>query len=182
LQWKPLNTTSGSAEFFVDASIEKLEFALFSNGTSYPIELASSSTLHMLDAHAPKHIRLARTQLRDEMRVSWSLSSLDRSAGARIEWGIESGKYTQFTLGSPSTYTKADLCGPPATTHGFLPTPIFYSGIITGLPKPGFQVFYRVGSDSAGWSQEVSFTSPTGGDKDATLRVTAIADMGERYL
>jgi len=136
----------------------------------------------MRDAHLPKHLRLARMQSRDQMRVSWSLLSLDKGAGSRVEWGLTSGAYSSYMTGTASTYTKSDLCGPPATTHGWITAPIFYSAVLTALPTPGTRVFYRVGSESSGFSDERSFVSPMGADANAVLRVTAIADMGESYI
>ena len=181
IQWKSVNSTAGSINFYVDTPQENLEFALFSNGTSYPVELVSTP-LTMRDAHSPKHLRLARTQSPEEMRVSWSLLSLDKGAGSRVEWGLKSGEYSSYAMGTPSTYTKSDLCGPPATTHGWIAAPIFYSAVVTALPPSGTRVYYRVGSDSSGFSDERSFVSPMGANGNAVLRVTALADMGETYV
>lgn len=38
---------------------------------------------------------------------------------AQVSYGTQSGKYTQTAAASSTTYTRADMCGPPANDTGF---------------------------------------------------------------
>eukprot|EP00040_Diaphanoeca_grandis_P011444 m.58676 g.58676 ORF g.58676 m.58676 type:complete len:648 (+) comp22596_c0_seq2:141-2084(+) len=180
IKWKPINTTSGQVQFHMEAAREaRLEFVVFSNGTTYPIELAVSNPLTFTDVGSPKHVHLARTQLSSEMRVVWSAKDVDTNS--RVQWGTSSGVYDSFAAAEPSTYSKNDLCGPPATTHGWWPAPWFYSAVMASL-SPLTTYYYRVGSESLGWTPETAFVSPGAVGADESLHFIALADMGESYI
>eukprot|EP00927_Polykrikos_kofoidii_P026610 TRINITY_DN23667_c0_g1_i1.p1 TRINITY_DN23667_c0_g1~~TRINITY_DN23667_c0_g1_i1.p1 ORF type:complete len:687 (-),score=77.31 TRINITY_DN23667_c0_g1_i1:259-2238(-) len=181
IKWKPINDTSGSVSFHMEMGRnQQLVFVLFSNGTTWPIELAVSEPLTFIDADAPQHVRLARTFNAAEMRVSWSV--LDLVCDAYVRWGTASNHYEWNASAKATSYGVENLCGPPATTHGWMREHLFYSAVIGPLPEAPARVYYTVGSNTKGWSREHSFPVPQRASADATLRVLAIADVGETYI
>ena len=126
-------------------STSQLEFAIFSNGTSNPIELGSTR-LNFTDALQPMHLRLARTSEPNKMRVSFSVSRYH--ADATVRWGYFAGGPYATVAAEASTYSKDDMCGPPATTHGWWPTPWFYSSVVGP---------FACSSESIGQSHSVRF-------------------------
>lgn len=129
------------------------------------------------------HLRLARTQTACEMRVSFSAANFHTEASVR--WGEVAGSYPHVTRAESSTYTADDLCGPPATTHGIWPIPFFYSAVVGSSDAScveGSRIFYQVGGPTMGWSAERSFILPAPPNEEASLHITALADMGETYI
>ena len=181
IKWKPVNSSSGSTAFRLEAARSNLRFALFKNGTTYPVLLLSTAELTLLDQSRPRYLRLARTHDASQMRVSFESAQLD--GAARVRWGFEPGAsaHVQTAVATPSTYTIDELCGPPATTHGWMPPPWFYTALMAALPA-GATVYYSVGSDAMGWSDEASFVATVAASASATLRFVAIADVGETYI
>lgn len=181
VKWKPLNASDGQVDFHIEAGRHsEYEFALFSNGTSWPIELGISNMLTVSDHDAPRHLRLARTSAESEMRVSWT--GMNFHERTMVRWGHAPGIYSFSSLANASTYKKSDLCGPPATTHGWAPAPWTYTAVLRSLPAAPAFIYYTAGSDSMGWTAEQSFPVPLPAGADQTLRVLALADMGETYV
>lgn len=180
IKWKPLTRQNGSVSFFVERQRWGLDFVLFSNGTTYPIVIGKTSsplTFERLDA--PQHVHLSIASFSsDTVRVSWEARDVDPVAHLKI--GTAPGTYTMSVSASPSTYVRDDLCGPPATAHGFYMPPNFYSAVVS--VEPGRTYYYVVGSEASGYTAEYSFVGPTAPSSDATLRITALADMGETYI
>eukprot|EP00656_Telonema_subtile_P030983 TRINITY_DN3394_c0_g1_i1.p1 TRINITY_DN3394_c0_g1~~TRINITY_DN3394_c0_g1_i1.p1 ORF type:complete len:618 (+),score=64.76 TRINITY_DN3394_c0_g1_i1:86-1939(+) len=179
IKWKPVRSAAGSTKFRIEAARSELKFALFSNGTSYPILLVASEPLEVVDLSAPRHVHIALTDTLGDMRIMFESFALD--ANAVVRFGYSPGRYVRNASVVPSTYTKKDLCGPPATTHGWVDTPWFYSGVVS-VPTGHSSVYYSVGSDTMGWSIEKQFKSPTVPSATSTLRITVLADVGETYL
>ena len=144
--------------------------------------LLSTAELTLSDQSRPRYLRLARTRDASQMRVSFESAQLD--GAALVRWAFEphaTAAHVQSAVATPSTYTIDELCGAPATTHGWMPPPWFYTALISGL-SAGATVYYSVGSDAMGWSAEASFASPAPPSASATLRFVAIADVGETYI
>jgi len=189
IKWKPIlnknnnNSTShdGFVKFFVEPQRYDIEFVLFANGTLYPIALAKSpQPLTFANSDQPNHVHISiASPTSDAMRISWEAKNFD--ANARVKLGTVSRIYTKSIVATtPTTYSRSDLCGPPATTHGFYTPPYFYSAIISSL-TPGRTYYYVVGSESSGYTREFSFVGPQAPSSESTLHITAIADMGETY-
>lgn len=177
IKWKPVNQTSGKLDFYMQTPLDHVQFMLFVNGTTWPQLAARSEVLEFSDVGQPQGLRLARTRDAAEMRVSWQSS---RGGPGAVQFGLESGSLNQTIAASNYTYSRSDLCGPPASAHGWIEPGWFFTAVMAGLPA-GAKVFYRVGSDAGGWSAEFNFSVAEGPNRDATLRVAAIADMGETY-
>lgn len=182
IAWKPLTSQSGEASFKVEVAFAPaLEFSLFSNGTTWSIELARSDALLVSDVHKPQHLRLARVHSADSMRVSWTSSLRDEAA--TVLWGSAPGSFMESRIAEVSTYFKDHLCGPPATEHGWSEPGWLYSAVIGPLvPSHGYSMFYIVGSDAMGWSENRNFSVPTPPGASENLRFIALADMGVSYV
>jgi hypothetical protein len=91
-----------------------------------------------------------------------------------VRWGTSPGEYTFAEAATSTTYEKQELCGPPATTSGWVDPGYFHQALITGLQEDQI-TYYSVGSDDHGWSREFRFHTPTKPRADAYLNITAIA-------
>lgn len=178
VKWKPVYATAGTVHFKMESPREhEFEFVFFSNGTTWPKELAASNSLTYSDAGKPQHVRLARTSSHTEMRVSWS-SAVDEP-GAMVRWGSAAGSLGTNSTAHSFTYTKDDVCGQPAASCGWWKPPMFHTAVLS--PMPAGRVYYSVGSDAIGWSEERSFSAPTPPAASASLRAVLMADVGESY-
>ena len=63
------------------------------------------------------------------MRVSWSQGGAADPA-AVAQFGTDPAALGATVAAVPSSYTRDDLCGPPATTHGYAPAPWMYSAVL----------------------------------------------------
>ena len=190
IKWKPLNATSGATRFHIESMRSPtLEFVLFSNGTAWPIELAISQPVRIIDSGRPQHIRLARTKSPSEMRVSWSAASFD--SDAMVRWGHAPAAQVHSAPATAFTYEKGDLCGPPATAHGWMDAPWMFTSVVSvsrsswadhSADHSADVVHYTVGSDAMGWSEERFFRLPRPPSRASSIHLTALADMGETYL
>ncbi len=177
IKWQPISRGSTTAKFLVKSHRRSLKFALFTNGTNYPIHLATSKIIESELAHLPRSLHLALGSSPNTMRVSFEARDLIRTASVRF--GTTSGgPYENEVRAIPSTYGREDMCGPPANTYGFYEPPWFYSALLTNLTE-GVRYYYVASCN--GTSEERSFRGPPVANADAVLHITALADMGETY-
>jgi hypothetical protein len=131
------------------------------------------------------HRRLARTADPATMRVSWTSAQGDGANGANsghvVQWGLAAGELTNTAAAGPATtFGPSDLCAAPAATVGFVDPGFFHSALVGPLPATGGQqVFYRVGSEASGWSEEASFAAVDPERPTSNLLLTG--DMGIGY-
>jgi hypothetical protein len=74
VKWKPLTLETTSVRFLVKSHRRNLKFALFTNGTTYPIHLATSNVIKSTLAHIPRSLHLALGPSSNSMRVSFEVS------------------------------------------------------------------------------------------------------------
>jgi len=128
--------------------------------------------------------------------VQWSTSSIQDSSSTTIS---SSNIKVNSATGVSTTYTRSEMCGPPANTTGWFDPGWFHYVIITGL-VPGKRYFYRYGgtfeeegnkniSNSGGenisyiWSEEASFIAPPAPFSDTKrVKLLAIADLGQSEI
>lgn len=183
VKWVPLRAQEGAARFAVEGwPLEGAVVALFDNGTQYPRLLAASRAVHLAEAEAPRHVRLAPGD-GGAVRVLWN--AREACDTAQVEWGAEGGAYSHTAPidEPPATYDSTQLCGPPAnTTHGFNVAPYYtyVATIMDGL-EPGKRYAYRVGGCDGLWSREFSFAAPVPPSATFSLFAAVVADMGETY-
>jgi hypothetical protein len=68
------------------------------------------------------------------------------SSNPTIKWGTSPGAYTHTAAASSSTYTRQELCGPPANAEGFVDPGLFHAALLEGL-EPGQRYYYVVGDE-----------------------------------
>ena len=78
-----------------------------------------------------------------EVLVQWTTKD---SASPEVKWGPQAGKYPFQATASSLTYTKEDLCGPPANAQGWLDPGTFHKAVMTDL-QPGQRYFYIYGDE-----------------------------------
>ena len=87
---------------------------------------------------------------RSEVAVQWTT----RDAGTpRVRWGPAPGDYPSSAPADSSTYARADMCGPPANTTGWVDPGTFHLGVIGGL-EPSRRYYYIYGDEvrpGGGW-------------------------------
>ncbi|KAK9800257.1 hypothetical protein WJX73_008466 [Symbiochloris irregularis] len=174
-----MHTGNGTLEFRLLNQRQNVVFMLFSNISRYgnfssAELLAESKPVRLLDANEPTQGHLALAKEQGAMSVQW----VTRDAGRpQVWWGTSSGNLDQHATGSVSTYTRADVCGPPANTTGWIDPGTMNMATMTGL-QPGTEYFYRYGDSQWGKSREHSFVMGPAPGAGSTIKVLATADMG----
>lgn len=117
------------------------------------------------------------------MMVQWV--SRDRGLPT-VRWGRSLGRYTDSAPGDSTTYSRADMCGPPANASGWADPGWLHAAVMRGL-QPGQRYFYRYGDsaaaaggeEGAAWSGEESFVAPPAAGTAASVTLLAVADLGQ---
>ncbi|XP_028760592.1 probable inactive purple acid phosphatase 27, partial [Neltuma alba] len=172
-----VTTCSGSIKFHVINIRTEIEFVFFSGGFSNPCILSRSTPLSFANPNKPLY---------------GHISSLDSSGSLmRVTWvsGDKKPQQVQYADGKTetsqvTTFSQDDMCTSalksPAKDFGWHDPGYIHSAVMKGL-KPSTTFSYRYGSDSAGWSEQIKFSTPTAGGSDE-LRFLAYGDMGKTPL
>lgn len=183
-----LENGGGQLDFILEnALVDDVKICMFTGGINTPVLLAESKAISFKDTYThPFFGHLARSEDVNEMVVAWNAAVADSTA--HVRWGYKQGGPYDFSSvpAKMATYTKEDLCGPPATGHGWFSPQFLYTGVITRLDKKDRVVYYIYGSDNMGWSDEESFKPvPYDGvyvDPDSkvfqTVNIGVVADLG----
>lgn len=172
------STGKGWYEFTLDAHIKQdFFFALFVNGYEVPKFLVQTPLIKYKAKEAPGHVHIARRKDPRIMSVQWNSKFKETQF---VEFRREGEKPTVLKATTVQTYTRYDLCGPPANTTGFVEPGNFYNTHITDLVA-GDRYFYRVGNDKHGWSREFSFIGPMHPNPHAHVKAIMLADMGTTF-
>uniref|UniRef100_A0A2P2KS00 Purple acid phosphatase n=1 Tax=Rhizophora mucronata TaxID=61149 RepID=A0A2P2KS00_RHIMU len=139
-------------------------------------------TAHMLgesegvgfgSGYGSEQIHLAYTDSEDEMRVMFIVGDKE---GRKVSWGQRDGAWSHVAVARVVRYEREDMCDSPANTSiGWRDPGWIHDAVMTNLKK-GVRYFYKVGSDSKGWSKTQSFVSRDG-DSDNTIAFL-FGDMG----
>jgi hypothetical protein len=79
--------------------------------------------------------------------VQWVTTN---SSAPVVRWGSAPGTYTTTTPATRRiTYTRDQMCGPPATTVGWSDPGVTHVALLTGL-VPGGRYYYTVGDEVRG--------------------------------
>lgn len=77
------------------------------------------------------------------MLVQWSSAD----AGApEVRWGTAADKLDRVTAAESATYGRGDMCGPPASTDGWLDPGLLHRAVLSGL-APDTEYFYYYGDE-----------------------------------
>ncbi|KAG0605547.1 hypothetical protein M758_9G067500 [Ceratodon purpureus] len=177
-----LQNGKSSLTFRLIKQREDFAFGFFSGNYSNPVLLAISNTVTFADLKAPAWPRLAVGKSWNQMTVTWTSGYGLGDAVPVVLWGPESNKF-QFTAPATTlTFTRKDMCGPPAKTVGWREPGFFHTGSMTGL-WPSTKYYYKIGhrfkDGKFTWGQENSFTSAPAPGQDSLQKVIILGDMGK---
>mmetsp|Transcript_29082 Transcript_29082/g.94958 ORF Transcript_29082/g.94958 Transcript_29082/m.94958 type:complete len:638 (-) Transcript_29082:64-1977(-) len=183
VKWVPVREAAGGASFEAEGwPLAGAVVALFINGTDYPVLVARSKPVALLEAAAPRHVRLAIGNGKDSVRVRWN--ARDACESAEVQYGSQPGKYDMSAKvdAKPTTYDRMSMCGPPANSITGFNVPAYFTHAATmGGLTPGARYWYRVGGCGGQWSAEFAFAAPQPAGAQSTLFAAVVADMGETY-
>ncbi len=77
------------------------------------------------------------------MLVQWT--SLD-AKNPEVRWGTDAITLDRTTAADRDSYGLDDMCGPPATTAGWLEPGLLHRALLTGL-EPDTEYFYKYGDE-----------------------------------
>lgn len=172
-------TGTGTWDFELINMYTSVVFHLFVGGIAAPKRVASSAVVSFEAPAAPLRGHLAPTGVPQEMRCTWN-SPLGDDDAPTVRWGTSAGgPYTQSAAATIASYTRADMCGPPANSDfGWFEGGNFPSAVMTNL-SPGATYYYVYGgATSDTWSAEASFVALSGPAPSAPLNLLLWADHG----
>ncbi|KAL4852697.1 putative dolichyl pyrophosphate Man9GlcNAc2 alpha-1 [Chlorella vulgaris] len=138
--------------------------------------IAVGPVLHNLNPNEPTGVHLMRTQEPTEMLVQFTTRDKGQPV-VQYSYAADDAQRTQVPA-TTTTYKASDLCGPPASTFGWVDPGHLHTAAMTAL-QPGRQVFYRVGDAASGiFSPAFSFHVPPVVGSDTTVRMLVLADQG----
>uniref|UniRef100_A0ACD5XGV1 Uncharacterized protein n=1 Tax=Avena sativa TaxID=4498 RepID=A0ACD5XGV1_AVESA len=106
----------------------------------------------------PAQVHLAFADAPDEMRVMFVCGDAGKRA---VRYGLLGRREEEWeeAPAEARTYERRQMCGYPANdVVGWRDPGFVFDGVMKGL-QPGRRYFYKVGSDSGGWSEKYSFIS-----------------------
>lgn len=77
------------------------------------------------------------------MLVQWSSA---RSRAPEVRWGTAAGALGRSTAAESVSYGRDDMCGPPATTVGWLEPGLLHRAVLSDL-APDTEYFYYYGDE-----------------------------------
>jgi hypothetical protein len=128
-------------------------------------------------------IHISLTGIPGEVAVQWT--TRDKSKLASVQWRAEDSAGVHQVTATSRTYTRADMCGPPANTTGWFDPGWLHYAVLSNLP-PNRRIYYQCGnafneSQDEEWSDENSFRSfpDDGQHSNMSVTILAIADLGQ---
>ncbi|XP_073144952.1 probable inactive purple acid phosphatase 27 [Henckelia pumila] len=174
-----LSTCGATLTFHVINIRTDIEFVLFGGGFSTPCILKRSQRpLSFANPNMPLYGHISSTDSTGtSMKVRWVSGDQNPQ---QVQYG--DGKTSTSTV---STFTQDDMCSSsllpsPAKDFGWHDPGYIHSAVMSGL-NPSTTFSYKYGSDSSGWSDEITSRTPATGGSDA-LMFLAYGDMGKAPL
>ncbi|KAF6263717.1 Metallo-dependent phosphatase-like protein [Scenedesmus sp. NREL 46B-D3] len=155
-----------------------MQFAFFRGGMMAPQLAAVSAVIRVQNPNEPLQRHLALTGDNTQMRVQWVTKN---SSNPVVKWGSSPGTYTHAVPAASSTYTRQELCGPPANSVGYVDPGLLHAALLEGL-VPGRRYYYSVGDGAWGFSPEASFQAAPAVGPSARVKLLAVADLGQGEL
>lgn len=172
-----VTTCSGSIKFHVINIRSDIEFVFFSNGFLDPCIVGRSTPLSFSNPKKPLYGHLSSIDSTGtSMKLTWV-------SGDKVPQQVQYGDGKTATS-VVTTFSQDDMCSSalasPAKDFGWHDPGYIHSAVMTGL-KPSSTFSYRYGSNSAGWSEQIKFSTPPAGGADE-LKFIAYGDMGKTPL
>ncbi|KAL3537637.1 hypothetical protein ACH5RR_001003 [Cinchona calisaya] len=169
-----VSTCAATLSFHVVNIRTDIKFVFYAGGFTTPCILAISETASFVNPQKPQYGHLSSTDSTGtSMRVTW-VSGDDQQQ--EVQYGDGKSQASQVT-----TFTQDDMCSSilksPAKDFGWHDPGYIHSAVMTGL-TPSSKFSYRYGSDSAGWSDQITFKTPPAGGSDE-LKFISFGDMGK---
>eukprot|EP00879_Flechtneria_rotunda_P003651 GHRR01003888.1.p1 GENE.GHRR01003888.1~~GHRR01003888.1.p1 ORF type:complete len:559 (+),score=122.66 GHRR01003888.1:217-1677(+) len=155
-----------------------MQFALFRGGMMKPVLAALSPVIQVQNPNEPLQRHLALTGDNTQMLVQWVTHN---SSKPIAKWGPAPDQLTSTTPATSISYSREEMCGPPAATIGYSDPGLFHSALLTGL-EPEQQYYYSVGDERWGFSPVASFRAAPPVGPLTHVKVVAVADLGQGEL
>ena len=75
--------------------------------------------------------------------MQWSSAD---SASPEVCWGLTEGTLDRVTAAASVSYARSDMCGPPASTVGWLEPGLLHRAVLPGLAADT-EYFYKYGDE-----------------------------------
>ncbi|KAI3450185.1 hypothetical protein Pfo_006850 [Paulownia fortunei] len=173
-----LTTCGATLSFHVVNIRTDIEFVLFGGGFQTPCILKRSEAVSFANPNQPLYGHISATDSTGtSMRLTWVSGDQNPQ---QVQYGNG-----QTATSSVSTFSQADMCTSsllesPAIDFGWHDPGYIHSAVMTGL-NPSSTYSYKYGSDSVGWSDQITFKTPPAGGSDE-LKFLAYGDMGKAPL
>ncbi|KAL8531334.1 hypothetical protein ACS0TY_008093 [Phlomoides rotata] len=171
-------TTCGATLLFHVVNIRTdIEFVLFGGGFEAPCILRRSGSVSFANPNKPLYGHIS------------TIDSTGTSVKLRWVSGDKNPQQVQYNnahtaTSNVTTFSQADMCTSPlpspAVDFGWHDPGYIHSVVLTPL-NPSTSYSYTYGSDSVGWSDEITLKTPPAGGSDE-LNFLAYGDMGKAPL
>ena len=164
----------GSVEFTLYNVRTDCEFRYYRNDTYDELVAVSNRVTFEGGKHIPLQGHLALTGDSTQMRISWTTGT---SSEPVVYYGPNASSLTLSKSGTSNTYTRSDLCGPPANDSTFFLDPGFLHEVLLTDLQPKSTYFYKFGSDRV-FSEAKSFTTGIVSGDPTPFKFIMYGDMG----
>lgn len=167
---------AGATTFRLLNMRQDLRIALVRNGLQFPVIAAWSQVVKVAHPNQPMQGHLSLTGKQGEVMVQWVTRDKGKPA---VRWAIQQqDQHVQVAAGDSLTYRRADMCGSPANSSGWM-EPGWMHGAVMSELQPSTRYVYWYGDEELGWSEEQHFTSPPAVGPGSSVRLLAVADLGQ---
>jgi len=197
----PSYLTTGTASLFLDLTCIRSDYSLIlfralpppNENTSHARvdpegsqSVTCSGVLSFEDADAPLKARVtpAGPQINTgkdysgRLRVQWS-SGRGQEHGPSLHWGPSGGSPEELisVAASATTFSREEMCGPPATQYGYRDVGWVHAADIEGA-VPGSTVEYFLSDQTGAKSRKYTLKVPPSPGKDVRTSLAMFGDMG----
>uniref|UniRef100_A0A1X7U7G6 Purple acid phosphatase n=1 Tax=Amphimedon queenslandica TaxID=400682 RepID=A0A1X7U7G6_AMPQE len=152
-------------------------FALLTGGFDAPSLVATSKQVTFSSPNEPLQPHLALTNDPTTLLLTWNTRD---SKEPKVKFWQNTTTNIRTQAATSNKYTSKDMCGPPATTVGYIDPGMLHTAKLSGL-TPGQEYNYQFGDDPE-WSQVFSFRMPPAPSPNASITFIAFGDMGEAQV
>jgi hypothetical protein len=177
-----VETGKGSLTFLVINQRYDYAFGFFSGDVTNPVLEGVSSTFTFKNPNAPVWPRLALGKEWDELTVTWTSGYNDADARPVVVYKWEEDKDWKLVVAVTLTYTKSDVCGPPASTLGWRDPGYTHTAFLKNLwplSTYTYKVGHKLKNGQYVWGNVNTFKSSPYPGQDSLQRIIIFGDMGK---